>query len=81
MQLRAEQLEAHLAKGLRPIYTIHGDEPLLALEAADAVRAAARQRGCSERDVLHVERGFDWSALAHAGTSQSLFGGSRIVST
>ena len=79
MQLRAEQLEAHLAKGLRPVYTIHGDEPLLALEAADSVRVAARKRGCSERDVLHVERGFDWSALAHAGTSQSLFGGARIV--
>ena len=79
MQLRADQLEAHLAGALRPIYTIHGDEPLLALEAADAVRAAARKRGCSERDVLHVERGFDWSALAHAGASQSLFGGSRII--
>jgi len=79
VQLRAEQLEAHLAKGLRPVYTIHGDEPLLALEAADAVRVAARKRGCSERDVLHVERGFDWSALAHAGASQSLFGGARIV--
>jgi hypothetical protein len=61
------------------VYTIHGDEPLLALEAADAVRTAARQRGCSEREVLHVERGFDWSALAHAGASQSLFGGARIV--
>jgi DNA polymerase III subunit delta len=79
VQLRAEQLEAHLAKTLRPVYTIHGDEPLLALEAADAVRAAARQRGCSEREVLHVERGFDWSALAHAGASQSLFGGARVV--
>ena len=79
MQLRAEQLEAHLAKTLAPIYTLHGDEPLLALEAADALRTAARRRGCSEREVLHVERGFDWSALAHAGASQSLFGGARIV--
>jgi DNA polymerase-3 subunit delta len=79
VQLRAEQLESHLAKGLRPVYTLHGDEPLLALEAADAVRAAARKHGCSEREVLQVERGFDWSALLHAGASQSLFGGSRIV--
>jgi DNA polymerase-3 subunit delta len=79
VQLRAEQLESHLAKGMRPIYTIHGDEPLLALEAADAIRAAARKHGCTEREVLHVERSFDWSALAHAGASQSLFGGARIV--
>jgi len=79
MQLRAEQLEAHLAKTLAAVYTVHGDEPLLALEAADAVRAAARRSGCSEREVLYVERGFDWSALAHAGASQSLFGGAKIV--
>ncbi|HEX5611082.1 MAG TPA: DNA polymerase III subunit delta [Burkholderiales bacterium] len=79
MQLRAEQLEAHLAKRLEALYTIHGDEPLLALEAADAVRAAARRGGCEERVVLQVERGFDWSALSHAGASQSLFGGRRLI--
>ncbi len=62
--MRAEQLEAELAKTVSPLYTIHGDEPLLALEAADAVRAAARARGCEEREVLVAERGFDWSELA-----------------
>jgi DNA polymerase-3 subunit delta len=79
MQLRAEQLEAHLAKSLAPLYAVHGDEPLLALEAADAVRAAARRRGIAEREVFVVERGFDWSALAHAGASRSLFGGGKLV--
>ena len=79
MQLRAEQLEAHLAKTLAPLYVIHGDEPLLALEAADAVRAAARARGYAEREVFTAERGFDWSELAHAGASRSLFGGAKIV--
>jgi len=79
MQLRAEQLEAHLAKTLAPLYAVHGDEPLLALEAADAVRAAARRRGIAEREVFVVERGFDWSALAHAGASRSLFGGGKLV--
>lgn len=79
MPLRAEQLDAHLEKQLALLYVIHGDEPLLALEAADAVRAAARRRGHVEREVLQVERGFDWSALAHAGASLSLFGGAKIV--
>ena len=79
MQLRAEQLEAHLAKTLAPLYVIHGDEPLIALEAADAVRAAARRRGLAEREVFIAERGFDWSALAHAGASRSLFGGGKVI--
>jgi DNA polymerase-3 subunit delta len=79
MNLRAEQLAAHLSKSLAPAYTIHGDEPLLALEAADAVRAAARARGCEEREVFFAERGFDWAELAHAGASRSLFGSRKIV--
>jgi DNA polymerase III subunit delta len=79
MMLRAEQLEAQLQKTLAPLYVIHGDEPLVALEAADAVRAAGRRRGFAEREVYVAERGFDWSALAHAGASRSLFGGGKIV--
>ncbi len=79
MQLRAEHLEAQLSKSLASVYVIHGDEPLLALEAADAIRAAARKQGCDEREVLSVDRGFDWSELTQAGASQSLFGGRKII--
>ena len=79
MQLRAEQLEGHLARTLESVYAVHGDEPLLALEAADAIRAAARKRGFAEREVFEPGRGFDWSELAHALASQSLFGGQKIV--
>ena len=45
MQLPLPQLAAHLQKGLRSLYTLHGDEPLLQQEAADAIRAAARAQG------------------------------------
>ena len=79
MALRAEQLQAQLAKSLAPLYVVHGDEPLLALEAADAVRAAARKAGYREREVFFAERGFDWSELLHAGASLSLFGDRKIV--
>ena len=79
MQLRAEQLAGHLAKSLAGIYVVHGDEPLLALEAADAVRAAARGRGFTERMVLEPGRGFDWSEFAHAAQSLSLFAEKKIV--
>ncbi|HEY8068600.1 MAG TPA: DNA polymerase III subunit delta [Burkholderiales bacterium] len=77
--MRAEQLEAQLAKSIASVYVIHGDEPLLALESADAIRAAARKKGCEEREVFTAERGFDWSELTQAGASQSLFGGRKIV--
>jgi DNA polymerase-3 subunit delta len=79
VRLRADGLEAHLAAKLAPVYAVHGDEPLLALEAADQVRAAARKRGYAEREVLEVGRGFDWSEFRHATASQSLFGGAKIV--
>ncbi len=79
MQLRSPELDAHLGKTLRGVYLIHGDEPLLALEAADAVRAAARKKGFAERQVLEPARGFDWSEFRHAAESQSLFGDRKVV--
>ena len=79
MRLRAEQVDSHLSKNFAPVYLVHGDEALLVLEAADAVRAAARKRGHSEREVLFVERGFDWGAFTQSAASQSLFGDRKIV--
>jgi len=80
MQLRYDQLDAHLARGLKPVYTLHGDEPLLAQEAADAIRAAARAAGFSERKVFTVAGAhFDWSGVLGAAQSMSLFGDKQIV--
>lgn len=80
MQLRADQLAAHLRNGLRPIYTVWGDEPLLAQEAGDAIRAAARASGCSERQV-HTVAGahFDWSGLLGASMALSLFSERQLI--
>jgi len=79
MQLRGDQLEGDLARGLRPLYVIHGDEPLLALEAADAVRAKSRASGYIEREVLLAERTFDWSQLAMSASGMSLFGDKKLI--
>ena len=79
MRLRGEQLAGHLAKTLALVYGVLGDEPLLLLEAADAVRAAARKQGYTEREVYEPGRSFDWSELAHAGASLSLFGSRKMV--
>src|SRR5436309_15581968 len=79
MQLVAGQLLGHLAKSPAPVCAVHGDEPLLALEAADVVRAAARRQGFSERVVLEPGRGFDWSEFTHAAASLSLFAEKKLV--
>ena len=80
MQVALNQLEAHLQKGLRSMYTLHGDEPLLVQEAADAIRAAASGQGYTER-TSHTVAGahFDWSEVLAAGGSLSLFADKQIV--
>ncbi|WP_291994303.1 DNA polymerase III subunit delta [Candidatus Accumulibacter sp. ACC003] len=79
MQLKGEQLAAHLERELKPVYLVHGDEPLLVIEAADAIRAAARRRGFDEREVLAAIAGFNWHELYHAAGSMSLFGGRKLI--
>lgn len=80
MQLALPQLKAHLQKGLRSLYTLHGDEALLVQEAADAIRATARAQGYTERSV-HVVSGahFDWSEVLAAGGSLSLFADRQML--
>ena len=79
MQLRVDALEGHLAKTIAPLYVISSDEHLLALEAADKIRRAARANGYSERDVLTVERSFKWGELLAANQALSLFGDKKLI--
>lgn len=79
MNLRPDQLRTHLDKPLAPLYLLHGNEPLLVLEAADLVRAAAGRQGFEERETLVVSQGFRWDALAAAAGNFSLFGGSKLI--
>src|SRR3954453_15602433 len=79
MQLRSSDLAPQLAKSLLPAYVIHGDEPLIAMEAADAVRAAARKNGFGERQVIEPGRSFDWSEFSHAAAAMSLFAEKKLV--
>lgn len=79
MLLKADQLASHLERELRPLYVLYGDEPLLVLEAADAIRARARGTGYSEREVLTVLPQFDWNQLLAAGGNLSLFGDRKLI--
>jgi DNA polymerase-3 subunit delta len=80
MQLAPGQLNAHLSKGLKSLYTLHGDEPLLIQEALDTIRATARAQGFTER-TSHTVAGahFDWSEVLAAGGSLSLFADKQIL--
>ena len=79
MRITTEQLKAHLAREMRPLYAVYGGETLLALEACDRIRGAARAQGYSEREVLTADSGFRWSELALAGNSQSLFSTRKLL--
>jgi DNA polymerase-3 subunit delta len=80
MLVKAEALAGHLARApLARLYCVSGDEPLLAEEALDAIRAAARAAGFTERQVLHAGGKFDWSQLAGAASNLSLFAARRII--
>ena len=80
MQLGLGQLANHLQRGLKSLYTLHGDEPLLQQEALDSIRLLARQQGFTERSS-HTVAGahFDWSGVLAAGGSLSLFADKQIV--
>lgn len=80
MNLVLGQLDAHLAKGLRPLYVLHGDEILLVQEAVDSLRAKARAMGYTERQAFVVQGAhFDWSAVQAACGAMSLFADRQII--
>ncbi len=79
MKISSEDLPQHLSRGLGSLYVIHGEALLLAIEAADAVRAAARDAGYSEREVLIAEQGFKWAELRNSAQSMSLFATRKVI--
>jgi DNA polymerase-3 subunit delta len=79
MKLAIEDLPRHLSKGLQPLYVIHGSALLLAVEAADSIRAAARSEGCSEREVLIADSGFKWAELRNSAQGMSLFSTRKLL--
>lgn len=79
MPLRPDQLHSHLQGRLSRLYLLHGDEPLLILEAADAIRKAARVQGYEEREVLIAGPGFRWDQLNQAAGNLSLFGANKLI--
>lgn len=82
-QLDADSLIGQLNRSSPPsldsLYIVSGDEPLLAIEACDALRAAANRAGFSERISMTLDARSDWSAVIGATQNVSLFGDRRLV--
>ncbi|TDX32372.1 DNA polymerase III delta subunit [Modicisalibacter xianhensis] len=79
MKVFPDKLPETIAKRLPPIVIVAGDEPLIHMEACDAVRTAARGQGVEEREILHVENGFQWGRLTESAASMSLFATSKLI--
>lgn len=82
MELKPEQLASQLGSGpLKPAYLIAGPETLRVLEAADALRMAARAQGYTEREVYEQEgnREPDWNGMAASFNAPSLFASRRLI--
>ncbi|PRM90975.1 DNA polymerase III subunit delta, partial [Arcobacter cryaerophilus gv. occultus] len=79
MRIYPEQFADHLKTGLKPCYLIFGDEPLLKLEAIDAIRQVARKQGFDERHTFVVEAGLDWNQVYDACQAMSLFSARQII--
>jgi hypothetical protein len=79
MRIDTEQLTQHLTRELKPLYIVFGAEPLLALEAADRIRAKPAATATSNAKSSPLNPGFKWSELAMAANSQSLFAARKLL--
>jgi len=79
MKIQLQGLNNHLNAGLKSVYIVGGDEPLLRDEACDLVRKAAEASGCEERKVFHVESGFDWVSFSMEADNYSLFSRQKLL--
>jgi len=79
MSITCEELPRYLASGLKPLYVVYGDAMLLAIEAADNIRSAARASGYSERETFIADQHFKWAELRNSAQSLSLFATRKVV--
>lgn len=79
MQITSDDLPRQLASGLKPLYVVYGDALLLAIEAADSIRNAARAAGYSERETFVAEQHFKWAELRNSAQSLSLFADRKVI--
>ncbi len=84
MPIKSDQLAHQLAQAkekgfLAPVWVIVDEEPLLAMEAMDALRQSAKDLGYTDRQTLALSATSDWSELLDALLSVSLFDDKKVI--
>lgn len=77
--MKFDDLEASLSHGLANRWLITGEEPLLLIEAADAIRSKAREEGYSEREVLNASANWNWAQAIDSCQSIGLFASQKLI--
>jgi len=78
MKIKPQQLQSYL-KNMSPLYLVSGDEFLLVQEACDAIRKHAKESEYSEKEVFHIEQGFNWEQFLNSVNNSSLFGNQALI--
>jgi DNA polymerase-3 subunit delta len=80
MQLPLQKLPSHLSThALKPVYLISGDTPLLIQEARDAIRKASITAGFQQRELFHIETGFNWDQFTVSTQNLNLFSDKTLL--
>jgi DNA polymerase-3 subunit delta len=79
MRISSEQLDRHLETGPAVAWLVSGDQPLLAGEAADAIRQRAQRDGYGDREIFFIEPKFDWGQVLGSSQALSLFASRRLL--
>ncbi|MGR5212554.1 DNA polymerase III subunit delta [Vibrio rotiferianus] len=79
MRIFADKLVDHLAKHIKQVYLIFGNEPLLIQESRQAIQNMARQQGFEERHRFAVDASLDWNQVYDCFQALSLFSSRQLI--
>ncbi|MGF1727232.1 DNA polymerase III subunit delta [Photobacterium nomapromontoriensis] len=79
MRIYPEQLAQQLTKGLRSVYLLCGNEPLLKLECGDLIKQAAQKNGFDEHHRFSIDAQLDWNLILDCCQAMSLFSARQII--
>lgn len=79
MRVYADKLADQLARHLKPIYLIFGNEPLLIQESRLAIQKQALSHGFEEKHRFAVDASLDWNQVYDCFQALSLFSSRQLI--